>query len=107
MRELCARFRSAGSSSNETSHSMALSQGAVHRPAFEVDIAEFASEPRSNGALPGARRTVNGDDKFARGGIAHSKKKNCTRWYPNTNLHEAGTRILQFAAPVADSLRVK
>ena len=82
-------------------------QGTVHRPAFEVDVAEFAGEPGSNGALPGASRTINGDDKFARGGIAHSKKKNCTRRYPNTNVHEAGTQILQFALPVADSLRVK
>ena len=82
-------------------------QGAVHRPAFEVDIAEFAGEPGSNGALPGASRTINGDDKFARGGFAHSENRRLYTQYRNTNVHAAGTRILQFALPVADSLRVK
>src|SRR5439155_24486752 len=82
-------------------------QGTVHRTTFEIYVAEFASEPGSNGALPGARRAINGDDKFARGGVAHSENRRLYTQYRNTNGQAAGTRILQFAAPVADSLRVK
>ena len=39
---------------------------AVHRPALEVNVIQFASEPRGNRALASARWTINGDNQFAR-----------------------------------------
>src|ERR1700674_4705451 len=46
-------------------------QSAVHRPALQVDVAEFARQAGSDGALARSGGTVNGDDEFALGWIGH------------------------------------
>src|ERR1700730_12151506 len=46
-------------------------QRTVHRPAFQVHVAEFARQAGSDRALARSGRAVDGDDEFALGWISH------------------------------------
>src|SRR5260370_22060627 len=46
-------------------------QRTVHRPAFQVHVAEFARQAGRDRALARSRGAVDGDDEFALGWISH------------------------------------
>ena len=52
-------------------------EGAVHRSAFQVYVAQLARQARCNRAFAGASRAIDGNDQFA--GFSHMKANDCTR----------------------------